>query len=129
MRVRSAAAAGDHAAHCRPDIARKSERPRPRGRGAEGRSHAGKRPIVRPTPTLPRSCRTEVDRSLTCRRATRERVADHLTAVETLENVVLRLVPNAATVAMIATAMPAASRPYSIAVAPCSSVRKFQSKL
>ena len=35
-----------------------------------------------------------------------------------LVNVVLRLVPSACTVAMIATEMPAASRPYSIAVAP-----------
>ena len=42
----------------------------------------------------------------------------YLRAVETLLKVVFRLVPNAATVAMIATEMPAAIRPYSIAVAP-----------
>ena len=43
---------------------------------------------------------------------------DYFKAVETLLNVVFRLVPRACTVAMIATAMPAAIRPYSIAVAP-----------
>src|SRR4029077_6368904 len=44
--------------------------------------------------------------------------------VETVEKVLFRLVPRAWTVAMIATAMPAAMRPYSIAVAPVSSARK-----
>jgi hypothetical protein len=48
----------------------------------------------------------------------------YLRAVETLVNVVLSWVPKACTVAMIATAMPAAIRPYSIAVAPCSSLSK-----
>jgi hypothetical protein len=41
-------------------------------------------------------------------------------AVETDENVLFRLVPRACTVAMIATEIPAAIRPYSIAVAPDS---------
>ena len=45
-------------------------------------------------------------------------------AVETDEKVVFKLVPRAWTVAMIATAMPAAMRPYSIAVAPASSAKK-----
>ena len=45
-------------------------------------------------------------------------------AVETDEKVVFKLVPRAWTVAMIATAMPAAMRPYSMAVAPVSSARK-----
>jgi hypothetical protein len=44
--------------------------------------------------------------------------------VETVEKVEFKLVPRAWTVAMIATAMPAAMRPYSIAVAPVSSARK-----
>ena len=44
--------------------------------------------------------------------------------VETVEKVEFKLVPRAWTVAMIATAMPAAMRPYSIAVAPASSVKK-----
>ena len=44
--------------------------------------------------------------------------------VETVEKVVFKLVPRAWTVAMIATAIPAAIRPYSMAVAPVSSARK-----
>ena len=44
--------------------------------------------------------------------------ARHLRAVETLVNVVLRLEPSACTVAIIATEIPAAIRPYSMAVAP-----------
>ena len=44
--------------------------------------------------------------------------AGYFSDVETVENVVFRLVPSAATTAMIATAMPAASRPYSMAAAP-----------
>src|SRR5208282_4747753 len=43
-----------------------------------------------------------------------------------LLNVVLRFVPRVLTTAMIATEMPAAIRPYSIAVAPLSSVRKHR---
>jgi len=53
----------------------------------------------------------------------------YLRLLETVENVSLRLVPNPKTTAMIATAMPAAIKPYSIAVAPCSLARKFQIKL
>jgi len=45
----------------------------------------------------------------------------YFNAVETVENVVFKFVPSACTVAMIATAMPAAMRPYSMAVAPDSS--------
>ena len=49
---------------------------------------------------------------------------NYFIAVETDEKVVFKLVPRAWTVAMIATAMPAAMRPYSIAVAPASSAKK-----
>jgi hypothetical protein len=48
----------------------------------------------------------------------------YFTAVETDPNVVLRLVPTPFTTAIIATAMPDAMRPYSMAVAPDSSLRK-----
>jgi hypothetical protein len=47
----------------------------------------------------------------------------YFTAVEIDPNVVLRLVPTPFTAAMIATAMPDAMRPYSMAVAPESSFR------
>ena len=47
----------------------------------------------------------------------RARVFVTSTALETFEKVVLRLPPSAVTVAMIATEMPAAIKPYSIAVA------------
>jgi hypothetical protein len=50
--------------------------------------------------------------------------ATYFKEVETDEKVVFKLVPRAWTVAMIATAMPAAMRPYSIAVAPVSSAKK-----
>src|ERR1700690_41373 len=49
---------------------------------------------------------------------------DYLSAVETDEKVVFRLVPRPCTTAMIATEMPAAMRPYSMAVAPDSSFTK-----
>ena len=42
----------------------------------------------------------------------------YFSAVETDEKVVFRLVPRACTVAMMATEIPAAIRPYSMAVAP-----------
>src|ERR1700685_1581424 len=48
----------------------------------------------------------------------------YLRAVETLEKVFFRLVPRPWTTAMIATEMPAAMRPYSIAVAAVSSLKK-----
>src|SRR5205823_12165761 len=44
--------------------------------------------------------------------------------VDTFENVFFNWPPSVLTVAMIATEMPAAMRPYSIAVAPLSSRRK-----
>jgi len=50
--------------------------------------------------------------------------ASYLTAVETDPNVVLRLVPAPLTTAMMLTAIPDASKPYSMAVAPDSSLRK-----
>ena len=53
--------------------------------------------------------------------------AGYFRDVETVENVVLRLLPSAATTAMMATAMPAANRPYSMAAAPCSLARKIHS--
>jgi hypothetical protein len=51
-------------------------------------------------------------------------VSSYFTAVEIDPNVVLRLVPTPFTAAMRATAMPDAMRPYSMAVAPDSSLRK-----
>ena len=48
---------------------------------------------------------------------------------EMLLNVVFRLVPRPFTTAMITTAMPAAISPYSIAVAPHSSLRKCRKRL
>jgi hypothetical protein len=56
-------------------------------------------------------------------------MSGYFRALETPENVAVRLVPSAGTVAMIATEMPAAIRPYSMAVAPSSSARKFQINL
>src|SRR6202161_34197 len=50
--------------------------------------------------------------------------AAYLSAVETLEKVFFRLVPRPWTTAMIATEIPAAMRPYSMAVAPDSSFTK-----
>jgi hypothetical protein len=47
----------------------------------------------------------------------------HLSWLEMLVNVVLRLPPSVLTTAMMATEMPAAIRPYSIAVAPDRSVQ------
>jgi len=44
-------------------------------------------------------------------------------------NMLLRLVPRPFTAAMIASEMPAAISPYSIAVAPVSSCQKRESKL
>ena len=46
-------------------------------------------------------------------------------AVEMVVNVVFSLVPRPATTVMMATEIPAAINPYSIAVAPDSSARKF----
>src|SRR5438105_10767400 len=48
---------------------------------------------------------------------------DYFNEVLTVVNVVLNVVPRPFTAAMIASAMPAAIRPYSIAVAPASSDR------
>ncbi len=42
----------------------------------------------------------------------------YFNALETDENVVFKFVPRASTVAMMATEIPAAIRPYSMAVAP-----------
>ena len=55
--------------------------------------------------------------------------AAYLSAADTEENVVLRLVPRPFTTEMMATAMPAAMRPYSMAVAADSSRRKALSAL
>jgi hypothetical protein len=49
----------------------------------------------------------------------------YLSAVETVENVVLRCVPRPVITGMTANAMPAAIRPYSIAVAPVSSFKNL----
>jgi hypothetical protein len=53
----------------------------------------------------------------------------YLSWVEILLKVVLTLVPSVLTARMIAAAMPAAIKPYSIAVAPDSSLRNRISKL
>jgi len=53
----------------------------------------------------------------------------YLSAVWTLVKVVFRLDPRLWTTAMIATEMPAAMRPYSIAVAPDSSLRNLRSRV
>ena len=50
----------------------------------------------------------------------------HLSWLDMLLNVVFRLVPIVLTAAMMATEMPAAIRPYSMAVAPLSSFRERQ---
>ena len=52
----------------------------------------------------------------------------YFNAVLTLPNSVLRLVPTPLTAVMIAIAIPAAIRPYSIAVAPDSSDKNFKKK-
>jgi hypothetical protein len=51
----------------------------------------------------------------------------YFSAVETLVNVVFRFVPSVATATMIATEIPAAISPYSIAVAPELSLTKRKS--
>jgi hypothetical protein len=53
-----------------------------------------------------------------------DRDCDYLSFVEMLVKVVFNLVPRPFTTAMIATEMPAAMRPYSMAVAPESSFKK-----
>jgi hypothetical protein len=52
-----------------------------------------------------------------------------LSAVETLVNVVFKLVPSAATAAIIAIEMPAAIRPYSMAVAADSSRKNLVTRI
>jgi len=52
----------------------------------------------------------------------------YLSWVEMLLNLVLRLVPIELTVAMITTEIPAAINPYSIAVAPDSSLRNAKTR-
>jgi hypothetical protein len=51
-------------------------------------------------------------------------VSDYLSAVETLVNVVFNFEPRVPTTVMIATEIPAAINPYSMAVAPDSSRMK-----
>jgi hypothetical protein len=53
----------------------------------------------------------------------------YFSAVDTLLNVVFRLVPSVLTTAMIAMEMPAAINPYSMAVAPFSSFTKRKIKV
>jgi hypothetical protein len=52
-------------------------------------------------------------------------VAQNYRALDTLVNVLVSLTPRPFTTAMIATEMPAAIRPYSIAVAPELSFKKL----
>ena len=61
--------------------------------------------------------------------AQNRRVESYLSWVETLVNVSLSLVPKPLTTAMIATEMPAAIRPYSMAVAPELSFKKRRTSL
>src|SRR5262245_34805641 len=57
------------------------------------------------------------------------RIGTYFSAVDTLVKVLFRAVPRLFTTAMIAIEMPAAISPYSIAVAPRSSVRNFLTKI
>ena len=52
----------------------------------------------------------------------------YFNAVDTLVNVVVKAVPVACTAAMIAMEMPAAIRPYSMAVAPDSSLQNARKR-
>jgi hypothetical protein len=61
--------------------------------------------------------------------ATMEDETTYLSCVEISVNLVLRVVPIELTVAMITTEMPAAMRPYSIAVAPVASYRQRSAAL
>ena len=61
-------------------------------------------------------------RQCTCRALTRESKVGYLSAVWTVPKVVFRLVPRPFTTEMIATEIPAAMSPYSMAVAPDSSL-------
>src|SRR5262249_55551342 len=54
---------------------------------------------------------------------------DYLSWVEMLLNLPLRVLPMVFTVAMITTEMPAAIKPYSIAVAPDSSFRNARTRV
>ena len=54
---------------------------------------------------------------------------DYFSWVEMLEKVVFSLVPRPLTTAMIATEMPAAMRPYSMAVAPELSFTKRETRV
>jgi hypothetical protein len=55
----------------------------------------------------------------------RRQAATYLSELEIDVNCVFKLVPSPFTTAMIASAIPAAIRPYSIAVAPLSSDKNF----
>jgi hypothetical protein len=70
-------------------------------------------------------CLTACRRSTTHALRKRARPVYYLIEVEIDENWVFSFVPNPFTTAMMASAMPAAIRPYSIAVAPDSSERNF----
>ena len=52
----------------------------------------------------------------------------YFSAADTVPNVVLSFEPRVCTVAMMATEMPAAINPYSIAVTPLSSFRNLDNK-
>src|SRR6516165_11799103 len=62
-------------------------------------------------------------------RHTRSRANYGLSAPDTLLNVLFRLVPVACTATMITTAIPAAMRPYSMAVTPELSFKKRRTSL
>jgi hypothetical protein len=67
-----------------------------------------------------------VDHPTECVTSTTERKEQpQRTLVDMVVKVVLSAVPTAVTAVMITTAMSAAIRPYSIAVAPASSVKNF----
>src|SRR6201996_1392042 len=75
--------------------------------------------------------RPETERAPAPTGALSERFIDraYLSCEEMLENVVFNLVPRPLTTAMIATEMPAAIRPYSMAVAPDSSFKKRETRV
>jgi hypothetical protein len=78
------------------------------------------------TEVLRRLCALARDREAAARS---EQPMFYFSAVDTLVKVVLRLEPTPATATMIAIEIPAAMRPYSIAVAPRSFRRNWSNRM
>ena len=79
-----------------------------------------------PSNAPPRHCSDHAEAKLTDRYSV---PPTYFSWLEMPEKVPLRLVPSDKTTAMMAAAMPAATRPYSIAVAPRSSTKNLHSSL